>query len=172
MRKRREGVAAATADPAYYMRSPPAISAVPFHYLLIFKISLSSSTKSVQRRDSFFWGDFPNSAEVWSSAVTLSLFVTFCFCLCVLRRAALVCIIILSVFRPPLCQTSSARWHCRHLGLGRVQVFFTKHFCMIPGSWWTIHFLIFVALGDNWTVLRKTHCILCILGPWVEWWPN
>ena len=150
MRKRREGVAAATADPAYYMRSPPAISAVPFHYLLIFKISLSSSTKSVQSKEEVEF--FPNSAEVWSSAVTLSLFVTFCFCLCVLRRAALVCIIILSVFRPPLCQTSSARWHCRHLGLGRVQVFFTKHFCMIPGSWWTIHFLISVALGDTWTV--------------------
>ena len=116
MRKRREGVAAATADPAYYMRSPPAISAVPFHYLLIFKISLSSSTKSVQSKEEV--EIFPNSAEVWSSAVTLSLFVTFCFCLCVLRRAALACIIILSVFRPSLCQTSSARWHCRHVGLG------------------------------------------------------
>ena len=141
MRKRREGVAAATADPAYYMRSPPAISAVPFHYLLIFKISLSSSTKSVQSKEEV--EIFPNSAEVWSSAVTLSLFVTFFFCLCVLRRAALACIIILSVFRPPLCQTSSARWHCRHVGLGLAQVFFfTKHFCMIPGSWWTIHLLI------------------------------
>lgn len=121
MRKRREGVAAATADPAYYM-SPPAISAVPYHYLLIFKISLTSSTKSVQSKEEVKF--FPNSAEVWSSAVTLSLFVTFCFCLCVLRRAALACIIILSVFRPPLCQTSSARWHCRHVGLGLAQDFF------------------------------------------------
>ena len=78
---------------------------------------------------------FPNSAEVWSSAVTLSLFVTFCFCLCVLRRAALVCIIILSVFRPPLCQTSSARWHCRHVWLGRVQVFFSRS----TFAWFLVH---------------------------------
>ena len=169
MRKRREGVAAATADPAYYMRSPPAISAVPFHYLLIFKISLSSSTKSVQSKEEVEY--FPNSAEVWSSAVTLSLFVTFCFCLCVLRRAALACIIILSVFRPPLCQTSSARWHCRHVGLGLAQVFF--HEALLHDSWFMVDDPSSnLALGDIWTVLRKTHCILCILGSWVERWPN
>ena len=170
MRKRREGVAAATADPAYYMRSPPAISAVPFHYLLIFKISLSSSTKSVQSKEEV--EIFPNSAEVWSSAVTLSLFVTFFFCLCVLRRAALACIIILSVFRPPLCQTSSARWHCRHVGLGLTQVFFFLE-ALLHDYWFMVDDPSSnLALGDIWTVLRKTHCILCILGSWVEWWPN
>ena len=31
----------------------------------------------------FLWGDFPNSAAVWSSAVTLSLFVNFLLSLCV-----------------------------------------------------------------------------------------
>ena len=152
MRKRREGVAAATADPAYYMRSPPAISAVPFHYLLIFKISLSSSTKSVQSKE---------EVEM-----------TFCFCLCVLRRAALACIIILSVFRPPLCQTSSARWHCRHVGLGMAQVFFL-HEALLHDSWFMVDDPSSnLALGDIWTVLRKTHWILCILDSWVEWWPN
>ena len=106
-------------------------------------LSLKSRSAQVRKVSKEEVEIFPNSAEVWSSAVTLSLFGTFCFCLCVLRRAALACIIILSVFRPPLCQTSSARWHCRHVGLGVAQVFFfTKHFCMIPGSWWTIHLLI------------------------------